>query len=366
MFVSDPSRTSACPFWFVAIHGRRSNFVLKFHEIGSQPGRLNPMRRREFITLVNAAVVAWPLPVAAQQSSKLPTIGFLGTDPILWNPWIAAFIKRLSELGWNEGRTVNIEYRWDEGRAERDTEIASEFVRLKVDIILTNGIAAATLKRVTPVIPIVFVLSLDPVGVGLVDNLAQPGGNVTGLSSQATDLASKRVEILREVVPHLRRLAVVADAAFSQAMLEMRQVEAMAHRLGIEVRPVEIRRAADIGPAFAALRGQADAVYVVADALTGTNRTRIITLALGAHFPTIFGTRDFAQAGGLISYGPSFEAMFRRAADFIDKILHGERPANIPVEQPTKFELVVNLTTAQAIDLTVPAAIIARADEVIE
>jgi putative ABC transport system substrate-binding protein len=324
------------------------------------------VRRREFIALASTAVVARPLPAPAQQSSKLPIIGFLGTDPALWNPWTAAFVKRLSELGWDEGRTVAIEHRWDQGRPERDAEIASEFIRLKVDTILTNGIAAATLKRSTQVIPIVFVLSPDPVGGGLVDNLARPGGNVTGLTSQSTDLAGKRVELLREVVPGLRRLAIMADVAFPQAVLEMREVQATAHRLGIEVTPLEIQRAADIGPAFAALHGQADTLYVVADALTGANRTRIITLALGAHFPTIFGTRDFAQAGGLISYGPSFEAMFRRAADFIDKILRGAKPSDIPVEQPTKFELVVNLTTAQAINLTVPPAVLARADEVIE
>jgi putative ABC transport system substrate-binding protein len=238
----------------------------------------------------------------AQQSSKLPTIGFLGTDPALWNPWNAAFVKRLSELGWQDGRTVNIEYRWDHGgRPERDAEIASEFARLKVDVILTNGVAAATLKRVTQVTPIVFVLSLDPIGGGLVDNLARPGGNVTGLSSQATDLAAKRVELLREVVPRLQRLAVLTDAAFPQAVLKMRQVQAAGQRLGIEVTTVEIKRAPDIAPAFAALHSQTDAIYVVSDALIGANRTRITTLALGAHFPMIFGTRDFAQAGGLIS-----------------------------------------------------------------
>jgi putative ABC transport system substrate-binding protein len=324
------------------------------------------MRRREFITLVGGAAATWSLPAPAQQSSKLPTIGFLGTDPALWNPWVAAFVKRLSELGWSDGHTVEIAYRWDESRAERDAEIASEFVRRKVDIILTNGIAVAALKRATQIIPIVFVLSPDPVGGGLVDNLARPGGNVTGLSSQATDLAAKRVELLREIVPHLQRLAIVADAAFLQAMLEMRQVQATAARLGIEVTPIEIQRAAEIAPAFSALHGRADALYVVTDALTGANRTRIITLALGAHLPAIFGTRDFAQLGGLISYGPSFEAMFRRAAEFIDKILRGAKPSEIPVEQPTKFELAVNLTTAQAIDLIVPPAVLARADEVIE
>ena len=236
----------------------------------------------------------------------MPTIGFLGSDASAWSPWTAAFVERLRELGWIEGRTIAIEYRWSEGRPERVAEIAAEFVRLKVDVIVTNGDAAPTVKQATAVIPIVFALAIDPVGGGLVASLARPGGNVTGLSIQQTDLAGKRLELLREVVPRLRRLAIMVNVGFPQAVLEMGEVQAAARTLGLEVAPLEIRRAEDIAPAFEALKAQADALYVVGDALVAANRTRIITLALGARLPTIFNTRDFVQAGGLMSYGPNY------------------------------------------------------------
>jgi putative ABC transport system substrate-binding protein len=216
------------------------------------------------------------------------------------------------------------------------------------------------------VIPIVFVLALDPVGGGLVASPAQPGGNVTGLSIQAADLAGKRLELLREVVPRLRGLAIMGDVDFAEAVLEMGEVQAAARTLGLEVAPLEIRRAEDITPAFEALKAQADALYVAQDALVAANRTRILTLALGARLPTIFGTRDFVQAGALMSYGPNFPDQFRRAAELVDKILHGTKPADIPVEQPTKFDLVINLTTAKALSLEVPPQLLARAHEVIE
>ena len=302
---------------------------------------------------------AWPLAARAQQSGKLPTIGFLGSDASAWSPWTAAFVERLRALGWIEGHTIAIEYRWSEGRPERVAEIAAEFVRLKVDVIVTNGDAVPTVKRATAVIPIVFVLANDPVGGGLVASLARPGGNVTGLSNQQTDLAGKRLELLREVVPRLRRLAIMVDVGFAQAVLEMGEVQAAARTLGLEVAPLEIRRAEDIAPAFEALKAQVDALYVVVDALVTANRTRIITLALGARLPTIFNTRDFVQAGGLMSYGPNYPDLFRRTADFVDKILRGTKPGDIPVEQPTKFDLVINLTTAKALGLDDPAALLA-------
>jgi putative ABC transport system substrate-binding protein len=290
----------------------------------------------------------------------------LGTNTTAWSPWTDAFAERLRALGWTDGRTVTIEYRWAEGRPERYTEIAAEFARLKVDVIVTTGDAAPALKQATAIIPIVFVLSNDPIGGGLVSNLARPGGNVTGLSVQATDLAGKRLELLREVVPRLRRLAILADVGYPDAVLEMGNVEAAARTLGLEVTPLKIRRAEDVVPAFAALKTQADALYVVGNALTTANRTRIITLALGARLPTIFSTRDHVQAGGLMSYGANYPAQFNRAAELVDKILRGTKPGDIPVEQPTKFDLVVNLTTAKALGLTIPAALLARADEVIE
>jgi putative tryptophan/tyrosine transport system substrate-binding protein len=325
------------------------------------------VRRREFITHLGGAAFAWPLAAHAQQpAGKLPTIGVLGTDAANWNPYTAAFSKRLGELAWIESRTITIEYRWSEGRPERVAEIAAEFVRMKVDVILTGGTAVAAVKQATSVIPIVFAVAADPVGGGLVASLARPGGNVTGLTVESTDLASKRLELLREVVPRLRRLAIMLDADFPQAALEMGEVQTAARALGIEVVPLEIRRTEDIAPAFETLKARPDALDVVNDALINANRTLIIKLALGARLPTISITREHVQAGCLMSYGPSFPDQFRRAAELVDKILRGTKPADIPVEQPTKFQLAINLKSAKALGLTVPDKLLAIADEVIE
>jgi putative ABC transport system substrate-binding protein len=264
----------------------------------------------------------------------------MGANASVFSPWTAAFVGRLRELGWIEGRTIAIEYRWSEGRPERNAEIAAEFVRLNVDVIVTLGSAVPALKQVTSSIPIVFALSTDPVGGGLVASLARPGGNVTGLSNQAADVASKRFEFLREVVPHLRRLAIMLNVGFPQAMLEMDGVQAAARKLNLEVTPLEIRGADDIAPAFEQVNAKADALYVVDDALVTANRTRILTLAFGARLPAIFNNRSFVEVGGFMSYGPNFPDLFRRAADLVDKILRGAKPAEIPVEQPTKFDLV--------------------------
>jgi putative ABC transport system substrate-binding protein len=324
------------------------------------------MRRREFISLLGGAAVTWPLVARAQQPAKLPTIGFLGADAAGWRPWTDAFVARLRELGWIEGRTVAIEYRWNEGQPERIAEIAAEFIRLKVDVIVTNAIAAPTLKQATTVIPIVFAIAPDPVRGGLVASLARPGGNVTGQSIQSIDLVGKRLALLRQIVPHLGRLAIVFNADFSQTVAEADVVKATARTLDLEVVPLEIRRAEDVAPAFETLKSQIDAVYAVADALVATNRSRIITFALSRRLPTIFNTRDYVQAGGLMSYGANFPALFRRAAEYVDKILRGAKPGDLPVEQPTKFDLVINLTTARALGLTVPDKLLALADEVIE
>jgi ABC-type uncharacterized transport system substrate-binding protein len=275
-------------------------------------------------------------------------------------------VERLRELGWIDGRTIAIEYRWSEGRPERAIQFAAEFVRLKVDVILTDGAAGPAAKQATVVIPIVFAIATDPVGSGLVASLARPGGNVTGLSLQQSDLAGKRLELSRELVPRLRRLAIIGNVGFPQTVLEMGEVQAAARTLGFAVTPLEIRRAEDIAPAFAALKAQADALYVVGDPLVAANRTRIITFALGARLPTIFHTRDYVQAGALMSYGPNFPALFRRAAELVDKVLRGTKPADIPVEQPTKFDLVINLKTAKALGLDVPLHLQQLADEVIE
>ena len=322
------------------------------------------MRRRDFIKVVAGTVVA--LPTAAHGQQQLPTVGFMGASASGFTTWTTAFVERLRELGWIEGRTVHIEYRWTEGRPERTAEIAAEFVRLNVNVIVTFGSAVPAVKKATSVIPIVFALSPDPVGGGLVASLAHPGGNVTGLSNQATDAASKRVEYLREVVPHLRRLAVMLHVGFPEAVLEMGEVQVVARKLGLEVTPLEIREAEDIAPAFEGINAKADALYVSPDALFAASRTRLVALATGAHLPTVFSLRDYVQVGGLISDGPNIPALYRRSADLVDKILRGTKPADIPVEQPTKFNLVINLKTAKALGLTIPQTLLATADEVIE
>ena len=324
------------------------------------------MKRRTFISLLGGAAV-WPLAARAQQPGKKPTVGFLGAStPAAAGPWVAAFAQRLRELGWTEGRTVAIEYRWAEGRPERFAEIATEFVQLKVDVIVTLGGAVLAAKQATLVIPIVFASAGDPVGGGLVASLARPGGNITGLSNQMTDIAGKKLELLREVVHGLGRLAIIGNVGNPAVVREMDEVQAAAATLGLEVHTLEIRQAQDITPAFEALKGRADALYVCIDALATTNRIRINTSALGARLPTMHGSRDYVEAGGLISYGPNTPNQFRRAADYVDKILRGAKPGDIPVEQPTKFDLIVNLTTAKALGLEIPPTLLSRADEVIE
>ena len=325
------------------------------------------MNRREFITLLGGAAAIWPAAARGQQPAKLPTIGYFGTaSASAWGPWTTAFGQRLRELGWIEGRTVAIHYRWTEGRAERLAEIAAEFVRLKVDVIVTGGNAAVAAKQASSVIPIVFALMDDPLSMGLVASLARPGGNVTGLSMQQTELAGKRLELLREVVPGLRGLAIMANADNPASMAELRELQATARTLALEVVPSEISRAEDIAPAFEALKSHAQALCVVGDALVMTHRVRINTLALAARLPTIYNIREYVEAGGLMSYGPNIPDLFRRAADFVDKILRGAKPGEIPVEQPTKFDLVINLTTAKALGLNVPPTLLTQADEVIE
>ena len=326
------------------------------------------MRRREFITLLGGAAATWPLAARAQQSTKLPTIGYLGTAlASAWSTWTAAFVQRLRELDWIEGRTVAIEYRWAEGRADRYREIAAEFVRLKVDVIVTVGTAAAAAKQATSVIPIVFAVAADPIGSGLVASLARPGSNVTGLSLQQTEAAGKRLELLRELFPDFRRLAIIANVGYPAAVLDMNEVQVAAHKLGLDVvDKLEIRKPEDVTPAFNVLKGGAQALYVCGDALVDSVRARINTLALGLRLPTLYPNREYLEAGGLMSYGPSFSDLFLRAANYVDKILHGAKPGDLPVEQPTKFELVINLTAAKALGLTIPTPLLARADELIE
>jgi len=326
------------------------------------------MRRREFIAVLGGAMGVWSVVARAQLAGKPPTIGFLGSStPSAMSGWTAAFVQRLRELGWIEGRTVAIEYRWGEGRNERYTEIAEEFVRLKVDVIVTYGTPPSkAAKQATAVIPIVFAAAADPVGSGLVSSLARPGGNITGLSLQQSDIVGKKLELLREVVTGLRRLALLGNVGNASSVLEVGEVRAAAGTLGIEIVPVDIKRAEDIAPAFDAFGGSAEALYVSTDPLIFSNINRINTLAVGARLPTIYNGKEYIESGGLMSYGPNYPHLFRRAADFVDKILRGAKPGDFPVEQPTKFDFAINLTTAKAIGLTIPPSLLARADEVIE
>jgi len=325
------------------------------------------MRRREVITLIGGAA-AWPLAARAQRAARVPTIGFMGSGtPETQGLLIAAFAQRLLELGWIDGRTVAYEVRWADGRSERFTEFAADFARLKVDLVVTpSTLAVIAVGQRSSAIPVVFAGAGDPVGSGIIASLARPGGNVTGVSQQSVELAGKRLELLREVIPGLRRMAVMANVDNPPSLQEMNEVAARANGLGIEIARLETRQPEDIALGFQSLKSEVDAVYTVNDPVLNSHRVRIITLALVRRMPTMHGLREFAVSGGLMSYGPSLPGLFRRAADLADKILRGAKPAEIPVEQPTKFDLVINLFTAKALGLAMPPSLLARADEVIE
>ena len=325
------------------------------------------MRRRDFIAGGSAAVVL-SAPARAEQSTKRPTIGFLGAaSPELAGPWVAAFVKRLGELGWTEGRNVAIEYHWAEARTERYSEIATELANRKVDVIVTWASAPVlAAKRATTTIPIVFAAQMDPVGAGVVASLARPGGNVTGMSIQQTDTAGKRIELLREALPRLARLAVMANSGAPGAMIEMREVATTARTLGLEVIPIEVSQAGEVFSSIESIRDRADALYVATDPLIFSNRIAINEMAMRQRTPTIYGSREYVDAGALMSYGPNWIDLFRHAAEQVDKILRGTKPADLPVQQPTKFDLVVNLRTAKALGLEIPPSLLARADDVID
>jgi putative ABC transport system substrate-binding protein len=292
------------------------------------------------------------------------TIGFLGaTTHSVWSAFVAAFEHRLRELGWVDGSNVAIEYRWAEGRKERYASIAKEFVRRDVDIIVTSGTAPVmAAKKATSVIPIVFAAAGDPVGTKLVASLARPGRNITGLSNGQTSLAGKRLDLLSEIVPDLKRLAILGNFETHNARLEMEQVQKKARRRGIETIKCNVRNAAQIATAIKRLKGKADALYVCTDPLITHHRNSINTSASSARLPTMHAFRDYVEAGGLMSYGPDFRNMFQRAADIVDKILHGSKSANIPIKEEKKCELVVNLSTAHALGLSIPKGLRRRAE----
>jgi putative ABC transport system substrate-binding protein len=324
------------------------------------------MERRQFIRGFCSGAIAWPLAAYAQQVSNPRRIGVLGADATVWKPWLAALIARLRELGWIPGENFAVEYRWAEGKSWRVSEIAAEFLQQDIDVIVTYGSAIPILKQATTTIPIVFAVAYDPVRAGLVQSLAHPGSNVTGMSIQQLDLVDKRLEVLREVIPRLHRLAILADAGYAETMLEADRAKSTAQALGLEAARLGIWGSQDITSALEALKAKADALYVVSDALIAANRARIIGMALSEHLPTIFSYDDYVEAGGFISYGPNYADLFRRAADMVDKILHGKKPGDIPVEQPTKFDLAINIKTATALGLSMPPTLLAAADEVIQ
>ena len=329
------------------------------------------MRRRDFLKALSGAAMAplvSPNDALGQEARPSTTIGFLGaTTPTIWSANVTAFQNRLRELDWIDGRNVSIEYRWAQGRDDRYAEFASEFVQRKVDIIVTAGTTAViALKKATSAIPIVFAAAGDPVRTGLVSSLSRPGGNVTGLSNLQTDLGGRRLSLLREIQPNVKRVAVLGNFDSPLIALEMEGVKEDGARLGLETFKLHVTKAEEIVPAIQSLKGVADALYICSDPFLTTHRVRINTLAIAQKLPTINAFREYVVAGGLLSYGPNFPDLFRRSADYVDKILRGAKPADIPVEQPVKFDLVINNTTAIAIGLTIPEQFLMRANEVIE
>jgi putative ABC transport system substrate-binding protein len=277
-----------------------------------------------------------------------------------------ALMESLQQLGYAEGKNIFFEHRFAEGKMDQLPAIASELVSLGPDLVVVGpNTTVRAVMQASSTVPIVMTYSAEPVASGLIASLARPGGNITGLSVQSPELAGKRLELLREVVQGLRRLAILVNVDYSGAVLDMREAQAAARTLGLDVATFEVRRADDIASAFGALKG-ADALYVCADPLLNTNRIRIITLANIARLPTMHAQREAVEAGGLMSYGPDTRDLFRRTAELVDKILRGAKPADLPVEQPTKFDFIINLTTAKALGLEVPPTLLARADEVIE
>lgn len=326
------------------------------------------LRRRDFILRLGGAAAIWPLAARAQQSAKSRVVGLLvpGSEAS-HGAWIDAFTRRLAELGWTDGRNVTIEYRWAAGDNQRMTEFAAEFVQRKVDVIVSSANGVNIASKATSSIPIVFAAFNDPIASGLVKSLSRPGGNVTGLTVQPSDLAGKRIALLHEIVPNMRRLSALANVAGSGFARETGGVKAAAAALNVEAEILELRSADDIAPALARLKQRRpDGLYVLSEPLVNANKTRIVQMVMEERIPTIFGFREFVDAGGLMSYGANFPDLFRRAADFTDKILRGEKPADMPVQQPVKFDLIVNLKTARALGLRISEAFLLRADEVIE
>ena len=301
-----------------------------------------------------------------QPSAKPPVVGLLvaGT-PASHGAWVAAFTQRLSELGWTDGRNIKIEYRWAAGDVPQTTKFATEFVQQKVDVIVTSAFGVVAAKEATSTIPIVSAAYGDAVANGIVKSLARPGGNVTGLTIQPGELSSKRLELLRDIIPSVRRLSALVNTHVVAAQ-EVVAIRTASAKLNIDANVLDVQTAEDIEVAMATLAGQTDALYVYSEPLTNANKDKIIKAANAAKIPTIFGFREFVASGGLISYGPNFIDLFARAAEFTDKILRGAKPTDLPVQQPVKFDLIINVKAAKALGLSISEIVLTRADEVIE
>jgi len=326
------------------------------------------MDRRTFIASMVGAVLSEPVAAEAQQAGRVSRVGFLWDSPTVFPDAIEAFRQKLRDLGYVEGRTIAIEYRWAEGKPGRMRELAEELVRLKVDVIIApSSVYTGAAKRATSEIPIIFMSHADPIGSGHVANLARPGGNITGLSLMMTETNAKGLELLKEAVPGLARVAVVWDPATPSHGPGLKAVEVAGPALGLRIQPVAVRSATEFDSAFSAIsRERADAVLVLSTPIFIAGAKRLAELALTHKLPSMFGPRHHVEAGGLMSYSPDRAELWRRGAIYVDKILKGAKPADLPVQQPTKFELVINLKTAKALGLTLPQSLLLRADQVIQ
>jgi putative tryptophan/tyrosine transport system substrate-binding protein len=326
------------------------------------------MQRRDFLGILSAAV-AWPLAARAQQTVKIPRIGilspFTASDTA---PWHQAFLRGLSDLGWADGKNIAIEYRYSDGRNDRIPGLIADLVRLKVDIIVT-AVTNDTLvaKNATNGIPIVMAAAGDPVATGIVSSLARPGGNITGLSQMNPELTGKRLELLKEIAPNVSSVAVLVNPDDPISALGLNEIELPARKMRVEVHSLEVRNSRDLDKALQeAVKSRADALAIMPNPVFVTNLKMIADFAIENRLPSMFHLREFAKVGGLVSYGVDRNDLYRRAASYVDKILHGAKPGDLPVEQPTKFDLVINLKTARVLGLTVPPSLLTRADEVIE
>jgi putative ABC transport system substrate-binding protein len=327
------------------------------------------MRRREFITILGGAAVLWPLSARAQNTGKIPRIGFLGNSTAAMETnLIGPFRDGLRQFGYEEGRNLIIEFRWAEGKYDRFPALIAELLATKVDLIVTAGTPATlAVKKATSTVPLIFIALGDPVGTGVVPSLARPEGNLTGLSSIAPDLEGKRLGLLREVVPKLSHVAFFLNPANAFHTVSVRQARVAAQSLDIKLQAFEVDKSEQLDGAFASIvKEKPDALLILADRVFLHNRKRMMQFAIQQRLPSINAYRELVDAGGLMSYGPSYEDMHRRAASYVDKILKGAKPADLPIEQPTKFTLLINLKTARVLGLEIPPTLLARADEVIE